>query len=39
VDEFLEGKSRIKRPDSSEVELKLGQLPGEAEIVVLRHAL
>ena len=39
VDEFLKGKSGIRRLDSSEVELKLEQLPEEAEIVVLRHAL
>lgn len=39
VDEFLKGKSGVKRPDSSEVELKLEQLPEAAEIVVLRHAL
>ena len=39
VDEFLKGKSRIRRLDSSEMELKSGQLPEEAEIVVLKHAL
>jgi len=39
VDEFLKGKSRVKRLDSSEAELKLEQLPEATEIMVLKHAL
>ncbi|TET18458.1 MAG: MBL fold metallo-hydrolase [Dehalococcoidia bacterium] len=39
VDEFLKGKSGVKRLDSSEAELKLEQLPQATEIMVLKHAL
>lgn len=39
VDEFLKGKDRVKHLDSTEVELKSGQLPGTTEIWVLKHAL
>ncbi len=39
VDEFLKGKSGVKRLDSSEAELKLEQLPEATEIMVLKHAL
>jgi L-ascorbate metabolism protein UlaG (beta-lactamase superfamily) len=39
VDEFLKGKSAIRRLDSSEVELRSGALPEATEILVLKHAL
>lgn len=39
VEDFLEGKKNVKKVDSSELELKAGQLPGVPEIVILRHAL
>jgi len=39
VDEFIKGKPDVKRLDSSEVELKKGQLPEATEIVVLKHTL
>ncbi|MBI4334164.1 MAG: MBL fold metallo-hydrolase [Chloroflexi bacterium] len=39
VDEFLKGKTAIKRLDASEAEFKAGQLPASTEIVVLKHAL
>ncbi len=39
VDDFLKGKKNVKRMDSSEVELKAGQLPTTGEIIVLKHAL
>jgi L-ascorbate metabolism protein UlaG (beta-lactamase superfamily) len=38
VDDFLKGKQNVKRLNSSEVEIKAGQLPQEREIVVLEHA-
>ena len=39
VDDFLEGKSNVKRLDSSEVEFKAGKLPASTEIMVLKSAL
>jgi len=39
VDEFLQGKEGVSRPDNSEVEFKQGQLPASAQIIVLKPAL
>ena len=39
IDEFLKGKSNVKRLDSSEIEIKAGKLPTATEIVVLKPAL
>ena len=39
VGEFLRGKSNVSRPDASEVEFKQGELPTEAQIMVLKPAL
>jgi L-ascorbate metabolism protein UlaG (beta-lactamase superfamily) len=39
VDDFLKGKSNVKRSESSEIEVKAGQLPALAEIIVLKPAL
>jgi len=39
VDEFLKGKANVKRLNTSDLELKGGQLPQATEIVVLKHAL
>ena len=39
VDDFLKGKVGVKRLDSSEVELRKGELPETTEIIVLKHAL
>ena len=39
VDEFLQGKSAVKRLDTNEVELKPEDLPGKGEILVLKYAL
>jgi len=39
VDEFLEGKPRVKKLDATEVEFRKGQLPEETEIIVLKPAL
>ena len=39
VDEFLQGKRGVSRPDSSEVEFKQGKLPATTQIIVLRPAL
>ena len=36
VEDFLKGKERVSKPDSSEVELKAEALPAETEIVVLK---
>ena len=36
VDEFLEGKNNVTRLDSSEVELKSGELPTSTQIMVLK---
>ena len=38
VDEFLRGKSSVTRLDSSEVELKSGELPAITQIMVLKPA-
>jgi len=39
VDEFLQGKEGVGRPDASEVEFKQGELPATTKIVVLKPAL
>ena len=39
VEDFLKGKTNVKRLNTSDLELKVGQLPETTEIVVLRHAL
>jgi len=39
VDDFLKGKKKVKKWDSSEVEFKVGELPATAEIVVLKPSL
>ena len=39
VDEFLRGKERVSRLDTSEVEFKQGELPSQAQIMVLKSAL
>jgi len=39
VDEFLKGKANVKRLNTSDLELRGGQLPQATEIVVLKHAL
>ncbi len=39
VDDFLKGKQGVKRSDASELEVTKESLPGQAEIVVLKHAL
>jgi len=39
VDEFLGGKKDIKRPNASEVEFKSGELPANAQIIVLKPTL
>ncbi len=39
VDEFLQGKEGVSRPDASEVEFKQGQLPVNTQIIVLKPAL
>ena len=39
VDDFLKGKANIKRLNTSDLELKAGQLPQATEIIVLKHAL
>ncbi len=39
VDEFLQGKEGVSRPDASEVEFKQGQLPASTQIIVLKPAL
>lgn len=38
LDEFLEGKTMINRPDTSEIEIKKTRLPDHPEIIVLKHA-
>ena len=38
VDDFLEGKTGVKRLDGSEVEFKQGELPATTEIIVLKLA-
>ncbi|MFH1487074.1 MAG: MBL fold metallo-hydrolase [Chloroflexota bacterium] len=39
VDDFLKGRTNVKKLDSSEVEFKKEQLPTATETVVLQHAL
>jgi len=39
VDEFLQGKEGVSRPDASEVEFKQGELPASTQIIVLKPAL
>ena len=39
VDDFLKGKSNVKRSDSSEIEVKAGKLPAGTQIVVFKPAL
>jgi L-ascorbate metabolism protein UlaG (beta-lactamase superfamily) len=39
VDEFLKGKAGVKKVNTSDLELKVGQLPKATEIIVLKHAL
>ncbi len=39
VEDFVKGKSNVKRPKSSEVTLEKATLPEQMEIVVLEHAL
>jgi L-ascorbate metabolism protein UlaG (beta-lactamase superfamily) len=39
VDEFLKGKSNVRRQGSSEIEVTKQTLPGKREIVVLEHLL
>lgn len=39
VDAFLKGKTNVKKIDSDEIELSAESLPGETEIIVLKHRL
>ena len=39
VDEFLEGKEGVSRPDASEAEFKQGELPVTRQVLVLKPAL
>jgi len=39
VDEFLKGKDNVTQLDTSEIEIKAGQLPPSAQIIVLKPAL
>ncbi len=39
VEDFTRGKERVRNADVTEVEFSKACLPGEAEIVVLRHSL
>ena len=39
VDDFLKGKKGVRKLNSSEIEFQAGQLPGTAEIVVLKPSL
>jgi len=39
VDDFLKGKSDVKRMDATEVEFSKSDLPSSTEVVVLKHAL
>ena len=39
VDEFLQGKAGVSRPDASEAEFKQGALPATTQIIVLKPAL
>ena len=39
VEDFLKGKAGVKRLNTSDLELKSGQLPLTTEIIVLKHAM
>ncbi|MFC1870253.1 MBL fold metallo-hydrolase [Chloroflexota bacterium] len=39
VDEFLQGKDNVTRPDTSEMEFQSGKLPAKTQIIVLKSAL
>jgi L-ascorbate metabolism protein UlaG (beta-lactamase superfamily) len=39
VDEFLRGKTNVRRLDASQVEFKRGELPATSQIIVLKPAL
>ena len=39
VDDFLQGKAGVSKPDASEVEFRPGELPAGTQIVVLKPAL
>jgi L-ascorbate metabolism protein UlaG (beta-lactamase superfamily) len=39
VDDFLKGKDNVSRLDTSEVELKAGEMPANTQIMVLKPAL
>jgi L-ascorbate metabolism protein UlaG (beta-lactamase superfamily) len=39
VEDFLKGKSNVKRADGSEIEVRAGNLPAGPQIIVLKHAL
>ena len=39
VDDFIKGKKNVRKLDSSEIELNIGQIPEDMEIVVLQPAL
>ena len=39
VEDFLKGKGNVKKLNTTDLELKAGQLPLATEIVVLKHAL
>jgi L-ascorbate metabolism protein UlaG (beta-lactamase superfamily) len=39
VEEFLKGKSNVRRAEGSEIEVKATSLPSGPQIVVLKHAL
>ncbi len=39
VDEFLQGKAGVSRPDASEAGFKQGELPATTQIIVLKPAL
>jgi len=39
VDEFLRGKERVSRLDTSETEFKRGELPASTQVIVLKPAL
>jgi len=38
VDEFLKGKSEVRKLETSEVDLALEKLPAKTEIIILKHA-
>ena len=39
VDEFLKGKTIVKRVDGNEIEVQADKIPPGTEIVILKHAL